>query len=131
MAPGQIQLPTRDGRPFLADGGLETALVFHEGMDLPAFAAFPLLRDGEGRQTLRRCSEPYLRLAAERGAGFVLETVTWRANVERGAKIGDDAAAAAVRFASGLRDDVAEARIPILINGVIGPRYSAVRHASG
>ena len=31
------------GRLFLTDGGLETTLVFHQGLDLPDFAAFPLL----------------------------------------------------------------------------------------
>ena len=33
-------------RPFLTDGGLETTLVFHQGLDLPDFAAFPPARLG-------------------------------------------------------------------------------------
>lgn len=27
--------------PFLTDGGLETGLIFHDGMDLPQFASYP------------------------------------------------------------------------------------------
>ena len=38
----------------LTDGGLETVLLFHEGFDLPCFAAFPLLDDERGRAALRR-----------------------------------------------------------------------------
>ena len=33
----------------VTDGGLETTLVFHHGIDLPDFAAFPLLDSAEGR----------------------------------------------------------------------------------
>ncbi len=80
MALYRHRLPQLDGTPFLTDGGLETSLVFLDGVDLPAFAAFPLLADEEGRRRLRRYFEPYLRLAVERGAGFVLDTATWRAS---------------------------------------------------
>ena len=38
---------------FITDGGLETTLVFHEGLDLPDFAAFPLLDDESGRVASR------------------------------------------------------------------------------
>ena len=36
-------------RVFLTDGGLETTIVFHSGIDLPAFAAFPLPRSSPSR----------------------------------------------------------------------------------
>ena len=49
MALYRHSLPQLDGAPFLADGGLETSLVFLDGVELPAFAAFPLLADEEGR----------------------------------------------------------------------------------
>ena len=32
------------GRVFLADGGLETTLIYHDGIELPYFAAFDLLK---------------------------------------------------------------------------------------
>jgi hypothetical protein len=43
------RLPQADGeRLFLTDGGLETVLVFHQGRELPAFAAFDLLGTRHG-----------------------------------------------------------------------------------
>ena len=42
------QLPQLDEHLFMTDGGLETTLVFHEGMDLPHFAAFDLLASASG-----------------------------------------------------------------------------------
>lgn len=38
-------LPQLDGGLFLTDGGLETVLIFHRGIDLTPFAAFDLLKD--------------------------------------------------------------------------------------
>jgi hypothetical protein len=46
-------LPQLDGGLFLTDGGIETVLIFHEGLDLPLFAAFHLLRDEAGSDKLR------------------------------------------------------------------------------
>ena len=78
-------------RPFLTDGGLETTLVFHQGLDLPDFAAFPLLDSDEGRGGLVAYYTPYLDLAERLGTGFVLDTPTWRANLDWGARLGYDA----------------------------------------
>src|SRR5215207_9250363 len=103
-------LPQTSGdRLFLTDGGLETTLVFHHGIDLPLFAAFPLLDSEEGADALREYFAPYLALAAERGAGFVLDTPTWRANADWGPELGYDRAGLvrvnrdAVAFAQELR----------------------------
>jgi homocysteine S-methyltransferase len=52
------RLPQLDGGVFLTDGGIETVLIFHEGLDLPAFAAFDLLKTDEGTTALRRYYEP-------------------------------------------------------------------------
>jgi hypothetical protein len=38
-----MTLPQLSSELFLADGGLETTLVFHDGIELVDFAAFPLL----------------------------------------------------------------------------------------
>ena len=64
------RLPQLDGQLFLTDGGIETVLIFHEGLDLPAFAAFDLLKDDAGTEALRRYYAPYASLAASRGLGF-------------------------------------------------------------
>ncbi len=123
-------LPQLDGGLFLSDGGLETTLVYLEGVNLPHFAAFVLLKDDAGRERLRRYYLPYLELCAQTpGAGFVLETPTWRANPDWGRLLGYDAAALAqanieaVRLVSQLRADW-RVRVegPVVLSGVIGPR---------
>ena len=67
-------LPQLDGSLFLTDGGLETTLIFLDGLDLPQFAAFDLLKDDEGTETLRRYFRQYAKLAVDNGTGFVLES---------------------------------------------------------
>ena len=73
---------------FLTDGGLETTLIFHEGWDLPIFQAFTLLESERGRAALRAYFDRYVPLAIKQGMGFVLESPTWRANPDWGAKVG-------------------------------------------
>lgn len=123
-------LPQLDGGLFLSDGGLETTLVFLEGVALPHFAAFVLLRDPAGRERLRAYYQPYLELAAATpGAGFVLETPTWRANRDWGRLLGYDQAALAqanveaARLVRELRDEW-RPRLPgpVVVSGIIGPR---------
>lgn len=120
-------LPQLTGRTFLTDGGLETTLIFLEGIDLPFFASFPLVLTDVGRAALMRYYEPFLAHALKRRVGFVLDTPTWRANLDWALRLGytaDTLRAAnqsAVNFAAELRDKYAS-EIPIVINGVIGPR---------
>ena len=47
-------LPQLGGDLFLTDGGIETTLIFLEGMELPDFAAFHLLQTVEGEAALRK-----------------------------------------------------------------------------
>ena len=81
-------LPQLAGGLFLTDGGLETTLIFHDKIDLPLFAAFVLLKDEAGRETLRRYYESYLEIAAAEGLGFVLEAPTWRASPDWAERLG-------------------------------------------
>ena len=60
-------LPQLGGQLFLTDAGLETSLIFYDGIALPCFAAFPLLDSEEGRRRLTTYFQPFLRLARERG----------------------------------------------------------------
>src|SRR5690606_39913755 len=86
-------LPQLSGGLFVTDGGLETTLVFHDGLDLPAFAAFDLLKDDAGVARLRQYYATYAALATRHGLGLVLETPTWRGNRDWGGQPGYDAAA--------------------------------------
>ncbi len=121
-------LPQMQGGFFLTDGGLETTLVFHDGIDLPHFAAFDLLRAEDGRQRLREYYDLYARMAVEAGHGFVLETPTWRASRDWGDLLGysRDQLAAANRDSIALMTEVREAfetvATPMVISGCIGPR---------
>jgi S-methylmethionine-dependent homocysteine/selenocysteine methylase len=111
-------------RLALTDGGIETSLLFHGGFELPCFALFPLLDDGGGRAAIRRYFEPFLDMAQERGLPFVLDTATWRANPDWGARLGYDAdrLAAANRDAVAFARELAAGRPEVTINGVLGPR---------
>lgn len=116
-----------DGRLFLTDGGMETTLIFHEGLDLPHFAAFVLLRTESGREMTRRYYERYLAIAREVGAGFILESPTWRASADWGARLGYTEAgiAQANREAIELMREIAWEAVgvkPIVVSGNIGPR---------
>jgi len=119
-------LPQLTGRLFLTDGGIETTLIFREGLELPHFAAFDLLKTGEGRAALERYYRGYLALARHLGAGLVLEGPTWRANPDWGARLGygptDLAAAnrAAIDMLDTLRDD--SPGMTVVVSGCIGPR---------
>jgi S-methylmethionine-dependent homocysteine/selenocysteine methylase len=53
-------LPQLTERLFLTDGGLETTLIFHEGVTLPYFGAFHLLKDAAGTEILRRYFKRYV-----------------------------------------------------------------------
>ena len=123
------QLPQlQSAAPFLTDGWLETTLIFHRGIDLPHFAAFDLLKDEAGTDALRAYFEPYLELARDGGVGFVLDTATWRANPDWGARLGysdeglREANRRAVGLAERLRADYETDATPIVIDGVVGPR---------
>ncbi|MEO3414204.1 homocysteine S-methyltransferase family protein [Roseovarius sp. CAU 1744] len=114
-------------QPFLTDGGLETTLVFLEGVDLPAFASFPLLNDEKGRAMLKGYFERYLRLAQENATGFVLDTPTWRASQGWAEDTGhtpeqiDRINAKAVQFARDIATEWEARGVPVVVNGVVGP----------
>ena len=74
MAGYRTALPQLADSVFLTDGGIETTLIFHDGLDLPEFAAFVLLDDREGRDALRRYFRALCEHRARAGCGFVLES---------------------------------------------------------
>ena len=57
---------------FVTDGGIETDLIFNRGIDLPEFAAFPLLDSESGRAALRDYFAAYVDIAARAGAPLLL-----------------------------------------------------------
>ena len=128
MAKHRDALPQLSGGTFLSDGGIETTLVFLEGFELPYFAAFHLLKDTAGELALRKYFSSYAALARRVGVGFVLESATWRASADWGAKLGysGDAMREANRKAIALLHEIREqhesAATPMVVSGCIGPR---------
>ncbi|MEM8958283.1 MAG: homocysteine S-methyltransferase family protein [Pseudomonadota bacterium] len=120
-------LPQLGDTRLLTDGGIETTLIFRDGLDLPFFASFTLLRTRAGQQALRRYYTRYAKLARQQNAGLILDSATWRANPEWGALLGYGPRALAqanrnaVEMLFELRDCF-EAAEPFVISGNIGPR---------
>jgi S-methylmethionine-dependent homocysteine/selenocysteine methylase len=132
----QTALPQLDGRRFVTDGGMETDLIFHHGIDLPHFAAFPLIERAEGREVLTRYYDGYAHIAREAGAGLMLESGTWRASPDWGERLGysvgalTDVNRQAIHHLAQLRETYAEAVPEILISGMIGPRRDGYEPAA-
>ena len=88
MAKYRYTLPQVAGDLFLTDGGIETTLIFHYGLDLPHFSSFHLFASSGGQEALERYFRTYAGLARKHGLGLVLETATWRASASWGTKLG-------------------------------------------
>lgn len=121
-------LPQAGDDLFLTDGGIETTLIFHQGLELPDFAAFHLLKSDEGTAVLRKYYATYVALARELGLGFILESPTWRANPDWGTKLGystsqlAEANLKAVELVEQFRAETDDGTAPLVVSGCVGPR---------
>ncbi|HEY8608376.1 MAG TPA: homocysteine S-methyltransferase family protein [Noviherbaspirillum sp.] len=133
MSKYRHHLPQLDDRYFMTDGGLETTLIFHEGIDLPHFASFDLLKNAAGTRALESYFRRYAEIARQHECGVVLEAATWRANPDWGARLGYDAAALAeanrraIALLERVRAECETASTPIVISGNLGPRGDGYR----
>jgi len=127
MSKYRHRLPQTGKRLFISDGGMETTFIFHDGIELPYFASFDLLKNDAGTERLRRYYQEYAGIARANRCGLVLEAPTWRANRDWGARLGYDSVtlADANRKAIGLllelRAEYESSSTPIVISGCIGP----------
>ncbi|MFY0636722.1 homocysteine S-methyltransferase family protein [Maricaulis maris] len=128
MTPAPSRSPAR---PVLTDGGLETWLIFDRGVELPDFAAFPLLDTADGRRLLTEYWDLNLTVATTQGLDFILGAPTWRASADWGVRLGYDAASLdrinrdAIAFMQALRDRHQTASISLPVWGSVGPRGDA------
>ena len=133
MSQYRTHLPQLDDALFMTDGGIETTLIFHDGMELPCFAAFDLLKDAAGTARLDAYFRRYASLASREGIGLVLEAPTWRANADWGRKLGYSEAALAqanrkaIELLVHVRAEFETPDTPIVISGCLGPRGDAYR----
>lgn len=122
------RLPQLAGKPFLTDGGIETTLIFQDGFELPYFAAFHLFQDEKGTAGLHAYFRRHAEIARKAGAGFILESPTWRASPDWGQKLGYSAAdlnaanRRSIALMHELRAEFETAKSPMVISGCIGPR---------
>ncbi len=120
-------LPQLNGTQMVADGGLETTLVFHDGIDLPLFAAFKALESQAGIDAIDRYMRGFARLAVNHRRGFIMDTPTWRASPRWAAELGVDREELkevhreVIATLVKLRDERETPESPFVINGVIGP----------
>src|SRR6187431_2818595 len=87
---------------------METTLIFRDGLELPDYAA-------------------YVAIAKRHGVGIVLDTPTWRANRDWGARLGysaealDDVNRRGVALLTEMRAEGGDG-VVMVISGCIGPR---------
>jgi S-methylmethionine-dependent homocysteine/selenocysteine methylase len=128
MAKYRKDLPQLSGDLFLTDGGIETTLIFHEGLELPYFAAFDLLNNDQGHATLYKYFSTHASIAKERGVGFIFESATWRASPDWGNKLGYsnqaliDTNHKAIKLVQDIRDEYENGTAKMVISGCVGPR---------
>ena len=128
MAKYRTNLPQLSGNLFLTDGGVETTMLFHEGLELPYFAAFHLLNDTKGQEAYTKYFHKYCQIAKKYKVGFILEAVTWRASLDWAKKLNyskaglDEMLHKAVEFLVPFRNEYEDDTSKMVISGCIGPR---------
>ncbi|WP_321796854.1 homocysteine S-methyltransferase family protein [Caballeronia sp. J97] len=133
MSQYRTHLPQLDDALFMTDGGIETTLIFHDGIELPCFAAFDLLKDLAGTARLEAYFRRYASLARTERIGLVLEAPTWRANQDWGRKLGyseaelDKVNRKAIELLVRVRAEFETPDTPIVISGCLGPRGDGYR----
>ena len=122
-------MPQLGGELFLTDGGIETTLIFHEGLELPDFAAFHLLKTAEGKAALRKYFRTYAEIAKRFGTGLILESATWRASADWGKEAWlhlrrtlPMQTVDAIGLLEEIRSEYETERTPVVISGCLGPR---------
>ncbi len=130
-------LPQLSGDWFLTEGGLETHMIFIEGIDLPEFSSIVLLASEEGRQAWIHYLEAYIQLAIEHGVGLILDTPTWRASMHWADQLGmsveelNRLSADAAGVLDHLRMIHETPGSPIVISGALGPKQDAYQVEEG
>src|ERR1700710_2955283 len=131
MSSGGVGVPELDGGLYLTDAGLETDLIFNRGIKIRDFAAHTLLDDPVGRAALADYLRGFLALARDVGAGFVLDSPTWKAHPHWAHDLQttdtdlERANHDAVALIADLRAEFTGNDRPIILNGLVGPRGDA------
>lgn len=129
MALHRTNLPQLNGGRFLAYTGMETDLIFTQGVDLPGFASFPLLESDKGKTQLKQYFIDLIEVGRNAKVGVILEGPTWVANRDRGAAIGYSPETLierniqSVELMADVRDTHGD--LPTILSVNVGPRADA------
>jgi homocysteine S-methyltransferase len=121
-------VPELHGAVLLTDSGVETDLIYNQGVDLPLFASFVLADDARGRELLFEWHRQHAETALAHGLGVSLDSATWRASADWGALLGYDAAALdrvnreLVGMLHEIRAGLPAGEQPVRVGGTLGPR---------
>jgi len=119
----------------VTDGGIETDLIFNRGVELPEFAAFPLLDTEHGRAALRDYFREYVDIAVRAEAPLLLDTPTWMANPDRapagyGVAELDRANRQAVELLAEVGRERDDELVGWRVGGIVGPRGDAYENGA-
>ena len=128
MAKYRNCLPQLSGDLFLTDGGIETNLLFNDGLDLPCFAAFNLLNDPKAQAAFQRWFHNHCRIAKTHKIGFILEALTWRASMDWAIKLGYtqeglvEMLHKSIEMLTPYRREYENQDTKVVLSGCVGPR---------
>jgi len=106
--------------------GMPTEIIYRDGIDLPGFASYPLLLNPDHKNLIRNYICNLVDLARDQNVGLILDSETWVANRDRGAKLGfspDDLKKLnieAIELIADVREEKGD--LPTVLCGQVGPR---------
>jgi homocysteine S-methyltransferase len=131
MSAARPDLPHKSDRLFLTDGGIETWLMYKNGIELEHFSAFRLLKDHAATEAITHYYRAHAELAKTYDTGFIFDSLTYRASRDWGTLLGysADGLAEINHRSFALYRDIAAAvgnePDSTLYSGCIGPRGDA------
>lgn len=123
-----IKLPHESNYLFITDGGLETTAIYRDGIELPAFSSIHLMRSDRGIKYLENYFSEFVELAKKNNVGLILETPTWRASADWAEQLNatpqelSELTKQAAELLCRIRDKHADANVPMVVAGSLGPR---------
>lgn len=136
MSKYRLGVPQLGPQIYLTDTGLETTLIFRDHYELPSFASFVLLGTEDGRQRITEYYRTHATIAQAVGAGFIFESVGWRASKDWGERLGyspvelDQANRDSITLMADIQREFDSAEMSTVLSGCIGPRGDAYSPAT-
>ncbi|GGE60959.1 homocysteine S-methyltransferase family protein [Actibacterium pelagium] len=131
MSAKTVPLPRKDGVFYLAEGGIETEIMYRHGHPLREFAMFELVDNPQAMIDLKDMYRRYLDVAAAWGMGALMAGLDYRASPDWGRKLGYSADALAdfqhrcIDFLREVSAPYADQLPAVVICGCAGPRGDA------